>query len=173
MQRLKTCTPSHMETGLVPSCPLTRVRLREAKLKARDRLVFGVPVKRFPFAPGGELVCFVPGQVFGFVRWRGDGYGTQTWRIVVCEAADTGTEMTKIPGVEPAAALLLHAFGKTRVVRALNMIDGLKKQNELPDIAPEYWRHLHLCIEQNIEPDAYDANGFKALRMAQELRSGL
>ena len=89
VQRLKTRAPPQMETGPVPLCPLTSVRLREAKLKARDRLVFGVPVKRFPFAPGSELVCFVPGQVFGFLRWRGDGYGTQTWRIVVCEAAVT------------------------------------------------------------------------------------
>ncbi len=162
-----------MKPHTVPTHPLTRIRLREAKLKANDRLVFGAPVKRFPFAPGGELVCFVPGQVFGFVRWRGDGYGTQTWRIVVCEAADASAEMTKIPGVEPAAVLLLHAFGKTRVVRALTMIDALKKQHELPDIAPDYWRHLHLCIEQTIEPDAYDATGFKALRIAQEWRSGV
>ena len=89
VQRLKTRAPPQMETGPVPLCPLTSVRLREAKLKARDRLVVGAPVKRFPFAPGSELVCFVPGQVFGFLRWRGDGYGTQTWRIVVCEAAVT------------------------------------------------------------------------------------
>jgi hypothetical protein len=78
-----------METGPVPWRPLTRVRLREAKLKAHDRLVFGAPVKRFPFATGSELVSFVPAQVFGFGRWRGDGYDTQIWRIVVCEAAVT------------------------------------------------------------------------------------
>ncbi len=156
-----------------PAQSLTHIRLRQAKLRANDRLIFGAPLERFPYAPGGEFLCFEPGQIFGFVRWRGDGYGTQTWRIVVAEAAFPGARLTAIPGVEPGATLLLHAFGNTRVKRALTMIDTLKKQHELSGIASDYWRHLHLCFEQDIEPDPYDEIGFAALRMAKELRAGM
>ncbi|MEX1252178.1 MAG: DUF2840 domain-containing protein, partial [Hyphomonas sp.] len=166
------CTVHFMDTGSVPTQNLTLVRLRTAKLKANDRLVFGEPVARFPYSSGSELVSFVPGQIFGFVRWRGDGYGTQTWRIVVCEAAIPGSAVTAVPGILPGAMLLLHAFGKTRVMRALAIIHALKNQHDLRGVAPDYWRHVHLCIEQNVEPDPYDVAGFTALGIAKELRAG-
>lgn len=119
------------------------------------------------------MLHFSEGSVFGFIRWRGDGYGTQTWRVVVAEATRSGYEITTIPGVEPGAILLLHAFGKTRVHRALKTIEALNKEHALTSIDAAYWRYLHLAILQGVEPDPYDAEGFDALALARNLRAGM
>jgi hypothetical protein len=150
-----------------------QLRLMRLRRRGEDRLLFGQVLSRVPLSAGGDLLSFLPGLTFGFVRWRGDGYGTQTWRVVVAEAARSGDEITTIPGVEPGAILLFHAFGKTRVHRALTAIEALKKDHDLASIDATYWRHLHLAIQQDAAADPYDAAGFDALALARDFRSGV
>ncbi|MEL6663512.1 MAG: hypothetical protein AAFO57_05945 [Pseudomonadota bacterium] len=38
----------------------------------------------------------------------------------------------------------------------------------LHEIAPAYWRHVHLCVERNVRPDAYDKAAFR-LRAAARM----
>lgn len=151
----------------------THLRLLRTKRRGEDRLLFGRPQQRLPNATGGELLSFPTESIFAFVRWRGDGYGTQTWRIVVAQSGRAGDQITTIPGVEPGAILLLHAFGKTRVHRALKAIEALKKNQELASIDAAYWRHLHLAIQLDVAADSYDADGFDALALARDFRSGV
>jgi len=152
------------------SVPATGLRLRVVKNRANDRLLFGRPVVTYPLHEGGALHLFDAGQVFGFVRWRGDGYGTQTWRVVVARGLAVGEEGTAIPGLEPGGEVLLHAFGKVRAKRALRAIDGLSGKHVLHEIAPAYWRHVHLCVERNVTHDAYDEATFH-LRAAAGISS--
>jgi len=150
----------------VLSGPATGLRARVLKNRANDRLLFGRSVVTYPLHEGGALHLVDAGQVFGFVRWRGDGYGTQTWRVVVARGLAAGEEGSAIPGLEPGGEVLLHAFGKARAKRALGAIDVLSDKHVLQEIAPAYWRHLHLCVDRNIILDPYEEAAFQRSRHA-------
>ena len=80
-----------------------------------------------------------------------------------------GERLTRIPGVNPGADLLLHAFGKARAKRALRAIDGLAERHVLHEIAPAYWRHVHLQISQNLPFKPCDEEAFKRIENAQSV----
>lgn len=151
------------------SGPITRLSLLQAGKRGNDRLLFGRPTKSLRASEKPEELRFKPLQVFGFARWRGDQYGTQSWRVVVAQAGQPGERLTRIPSVTPGAHLLLHAFGKTRSKRALRMIDMLSEAHVLHEIAPAYWRHVHLQISKNEKPEPYDPKVFEALARARSV----
>ena len=151
------------------AAPITRLLLLRASVRRNDRLLLGRPNQSVRTSEKQEELRFNPSQVFGFVRWRGDQYGTQTWRVVVAQAGRPGERLTRIPGVNPGAHLLLHAFGKTRAKRALRVIDMLSEAHVLHEIAAAYWRHLHLQISKNKEPEPYDPKMFEALARARSV----
>jgi len=146
---------------------ITKLTLRKAGRHSNDRLLFGRPC-----ASSSDQIQFVelgfkPLQMFSFVRWRGDQYGTQTWRVIVAQAGHPRERLTRVPGVNPGAHLLLHAFGKARAKRALRVIDVLSEAHVLHEIAPAYWRHVHLQISENKEPEPYEPEVFEALVRAR------
>lgn len=151
------------------SGPITRLSLSRAGQRGNDRLLLGRSIQSVRVHEKREVLRFKPPQIFGFVRWRGDQYGTQTWRVVVAQAGFPGERLTRIPGISPGAHLLLHAFGKTRAKRALRVIDMLSEANVLHEIAPAYWRHVHLQISKNKEPEPYDPEMFEALARARSI----
>ena len=145
----------------------TRLLLHKSGKSVNDRLLFGRPVSSINHSNSAVQNVFCSGLIFGFVRWRGDGYGTQTWRVCVAKAGGPGEALTRIPGVDPGAHLLLHAFGKTRAKRALRAIDGLAERHVLHEIAPAYWRYVHLQNSQNLPLEPYDIEAFKRLDTAR------
>ena len=151
------------------SQPITRLLLLQAGVRGNDRLLFGRSKKSIRVSEKRSELRFKPLQIFGFVRWRGDQHGTQTWRVVVAQAGRPGERLTRIPGVNSGAHLLLHAFGKTRAKRALRVIDMLSKAHVLHEIAPAYWRHVHLQISKNKEPEPYEPKAFEALARARSV----
>lgn len=151
------------------SVPITRLLLLQAGKRGNDRLLFGRPTKSFRVSEEQEELRFKPLQMFGFVRWRGDQYGTQTWRVVVAQAGCPGEQLTRIPGVNPGAHSLLHAFGKIRAKRALRVIDLLSEAHVLHEIAPAYWRHVHLQVSKNEKPEPYEPKMFEALSRARSV----
>lgn len=159
-----------MKRSRTISVPATGLRLRVVKNCANDRLLFGRPAVTYGLNEGGALHLFDAGQVFGFVRWRGDGYGTQTWRVVVACGLKVGEDGTAVPGLEPGGEVLLHAFGKVRAKRALRALDVLSDGHVLHEIAPAYLRHVHLCVARNVRPDPYDEDAFR-LRAATWISS--
>ena len=157
-----------MDAG-INSGPITRLSLSRAGRRGNDRLLLGRPTLSVRVSENLEELRFNPSQVFGFVRWRGDQYGTQTWRVVVAQAGRPGERITRIPGVKPGAHLLLHAFGKTRAKRALRVIDMLSEAHVLHEIAPAYWRHIHSQISKNEKPEPHDPKVFEALARARSV----
>lgn len=143
--------------------------IRKSPRSHNHRLLFGSP----DATPKSRLINtahrFKQGHIFGYVRWRGDKYGTQTWRVVVAQAGSPEERLTRIPGIHPGAHLLLHAFGKARAKRALRVIDHLSEAHVLHEIAPAYWRHVHLRISRNLVPEPYDPDAFAALARAKEV----
>jgi hypothetical protein len=146
---------------------ISQISMTHEGRHANDRLLFGRPLKTAKLSSKNTLHSFEPDQIFGFVRWRGDKYGTQTWRVIVAQAGCAGERLTRIPGIQPGAHLLLHAFGKTRAKRALRVIDLLSEAHVLHEIAPSYWRHVHLQLSRNLEPEPYDPDAFAALARAK------
>ena len=157
-----------METATTSS-PITCLSLLKAGSRGNDRLLIGRPRTSAGASESHEEFRLKPLQVFGFVRWRGDQHGTQTWRVVVAQAGRPGERLTRIPGVSPGAHLLLHAYGKTKAKRALRVIDLLSEAHVLHEIAPAYWRHVHLQISKNKEPEPYDPEMFEALARARSI----
>ncbi len=131
---------------------LTAVIIAYRKNRLNNRLIFGAPIATVRRGWRRELAIFEPGQIFAYERWRADWYGTQDWRLFVCEAAEPGAT-TPAPGVIPGADLLLHTKGAVRTKRALAAIEMLKKRTPpLASIPPAHWRRLH----NDIESGAFD-----------------
>jgi hypothetical protein len=145
----------------------TSLTLTHKRLYGNDRLLFGLRYASSNDRSDVVDLTFSSTQTFGFVRWRGDEYGTQTWRVMVTQAGRPGERLTRIPGVSPGAHLLLHAFGKVRAKRALRAIDVLSDSHVLHEIAPAYWRHVHVQIARNKPFEPYDAQAFAAMSRAR------
>lgn len=146
---------------------ITKLTLRKTERHSNDRLLFGRPCASSSDQIEDDELSFKPLQLFSFVRWRADQYGSQTWRVVVAQAGHPGEQLTRIPGVKPGVSLLLHAFGKTKAKRALRVIDSLSEAHVLHEIDPAYWRHVHISISKNKEPELYDSKMFEALSRAR------
>jgi hypothetical protein len=149
------------------SATLTMLTLFSDGKTTNDRLLFGRATDQLNSHIKTNRHIFLTDKTFCFVRWRGDGYGTQTWRVVVAQAGLPGERLTRIPGVFPGAHLLLHAFGKTRAKRALRTIDILSDQHVLHDIPPAYWRHVNVQIARNKPIEPYDEAAFAAMARAR------
>ncbi len=149
---------------------ITALTLRVKGNKVNDRLHFGGSVSEVDQSRNKQVYTFEPSSIFSFVRWRGDEFGTQTWRVVVAQAGAPGERLTKIPGVEPGAHLLLHAYGKAGAKRALRAIEVLSDSFVLHEIEPAYWRHVHIQVARNLPLEPYDPEAFAALARAMSVR---
>ncbi len=69
-----------------------------------------------------------------------------------------------LPGIVPAANLLLHTKGATKTKRALKFLDDLEQEHTtLAPITPAYWRHVHNRLEIGSDPHPFSrsqANAF-------------
>lgn len=93
------------------------------------------------------LAYFAPGQVFGYIRWEANEYGTRSWRFWVLRAGRDGARLHRVPGVKPGAEILLDTRGKARVKRTFEAIDELRAAGFDPeDVAPSYFNLLHVRI---------------------------
>jgi len=161
------------QSGMVresSSSNITQLTLHIRGKTVNDRLLFGRSVDQSNAIKHTSIYHFETGQIFGFVRWRGDEFGTQTWRVVVAQAGRPGERMTRIPSVKPGAHLLLHAFGSPRAKRALRAIDVLVGTAVLHEVAPAYWRHVHLQVSKNLPIEPYDPEVFALLDVAKSVR---
>ncbi len=109
-----------------------------------DRLRFGKPVERLNLDKRRALALFEPGQVFGYLRWSANEFGTQIWRLLIAQAVGKRERIVRLEGVKPGASVLLHLNGATRVRLMLKRLDTLEAEGfALQDISPSYFRHLH------------------------------
>ena len=90
-----------------------------------------------------KIACFSESQIIGYSRWSGNKYGTQDWQIYVAKTGAFGP-LCRVPGIKPAAQILLSATGKSAVKRALTAIDTIEKQlsSGLETVPASYWLGL-------------------------------
>ena len=87
------------------------------------------------------VASFAPDAVFGYVRWRANGFGTELWRAYVLRSGAPGQALHTIPGVAPGADILVSISGANPVKRLLALIDEMKAAGLAPDAPPQaYWR---------------------------------
>lgn len=104
-----------------------------------------------------RVVMFGPGEVFAFVRWRAEAYGTVDSRIAVLRAVRQGEPFTTYPEVAPGAEILLDVHGWSRVRSVLDVIDAVEQAGTAPErVAPDYWRHVGARVSVGLPPRVYD-----------------
>lgn len=119
-------------------------------------LRFGAPETQQDLDRRRSLALFRPGQVFGYVRWRANEFGTQEWRFTIVRTSEPSLLLSRIPGVDPGGEVLLLAAGNTKVKRALLQVDVLEADGFDPaDVSPAYYRHVHNRITAGQPVRAY------------------
>lgn len=107
-------------------------------------LRFGDPIHAIDLDRRRSLAFFCPGQIFGYVRWSSNEYGTQEWHFVIVKAVKSPEKVNRIWGILPGAELLLSASGNAKVKRVLSQIDILENDGFDPsDVSPNFYRHVH------------------------------
>ncbi len=115
------------------------------------RLLFGSPVARKRINGKRYLLYFKSGSVLGYLRWRANEYGTQSWRCMVLRTGIVSSKITRLPGVLPGAEALFSSRGKTYSKRFLQALDGLKQHDHtLQSVLPAYWRQMQLRLHLNM-----------------------
>jgi len=143
--------PSHRRT-----IALTHVALIWIEKKIEHWLRFGRRAEEKILDRRRSVSSFVPGSVFGFVRWASIDYGTVVSRMDIVRAVGPGERFQTLPFVRPGGEILLRVDHWPKVERVLQAIDAIETLGIDPaDVAPSYWRHLHTRLAAGHEPRAY------------------
>ena len=94
---------------------------------ANHWLRFGAPDRLFDLDRRRTAGFFKPARLFGYVALA----GKRLWhpKMGFCGNSDRATGRPvglRLPAIKPGGAILLHATGKARVKRSLELIDGLE-----------------------------------------------
>lgn len=134
----------------------TRVDLLHLEGKIERWIRFGRHVDEEILDRRRRALWFAPGQVFAFVRWASNDYGTVVSRIDILRAAKPDEAVTTVPGVTPGGEVLLRISGWPKVERVLQAIDQVEALDVDPaDACPDHWRHLHNRIAAGETSRAY------------------
>ena len=130
-------------SGRPASAPLTRVALAYIEPRFKLYLRFGEPARTHQLDRWRRCAVFQPGAMFCRIRWQANDYGTIRWQLMVMQACTPLDAAQRIPGVQPAARLLLHAEGEDQVRAVLERIDATEALGIAPvGASPAYWRTL-------------------------------
>jgi uncharacterized protein DUF2840 len=102
------------------------------------------------------IVAFGPGEVFAFVRWASNDFGTVVSRIDILRAVHPGEPRSTVGFVRPGGDSLLRVFGWPTVECVLQAIDAIEALGIDPaDVATDHWRHIHNRLTAGAIPHAY------------------
>jgi len=103
-----------------------------------------------------RVVSFAPDNIFAFVRWASNGYGTVISRVDIVRAVAPGEAFSTLPFVRPGGDILLRITGWPKVERVLRAIDAMEAAGIDPiNAAPDHWRHIHNRLTAGEEPRQY------------------
>jgi hypothetical protein len=139
-----------------PSDALTHVELIWFEKRTEYWIRFGQQAGERIIDRRRRIVSFAPGQVFAFVRWASNNYGTVLSRIDILCAVHRGEPYQTLPSVQPGGDILLAITGWPKVERVLQIIDAIEAIGVDPvDVAPDHWRHVHNRIAVRQTPRKY------------------
>jgi len=119
-----------------------------------------------------RIVSFRSGQIFAFVRWASNLFGTILSRIDIVQTVAPGDAYSTLPFVRPGGELLLSIHGWPKVERVLQAIDAVEAAGVEPcDAAPDHWCHVHNRLIAGIEPRAYSVERHRTWLQRRELQA--
>lgn len=126
---------------------ITQVQIHFVKGLINHRLRFGQPTKVIKLDRYRRLATFPMHEIFGYIRWRANEYGTQDWRVYILKTQPNGL-VSQVPGILPAVKILVSAEGAASVKRALKAIDQCEEQAKdgLCSIPESYWARLNTSL---------------------------
>ncbi|GLR68678.1 hypothetical protein GCM10010909_33600 [Acidocella aquatica] len=123
---------------------LTMVELTWIEQRVERWIRFGRTVEDRISDRRRRMVGFAPGNIFAFVRWASNDYGTIVSRIDILRAVAPGESCSTVPYVQPGGEILLRLSGWPKVEAALRAIDDAERLGIAPqDASPEHWQHVH------------------------------
>ena len=134
---------------------LTRTEIEFYPEFANHWLRFGEPDHEFDLDRRRAVAFFKPAKLFGYVRWLANAYGTQSWQFAVILTGQPEDRISLFAGIRPGGHILLHATGKAKVKRSLELIDELEGAGFEPEnISHAYLRHAHnrVAVGQPVRP---------------------
>ncbi len=150
---------------------LTHVDLTFRPKKIEHWLRFGDPIERTVIDKRRSVASFKPDQVFAFIRWASNGYGTIISRLDIVRTIDRGESYQTLPFVRPGGEILLRVDSWERVDRVVKVIDAIEALGIYPpDVSPAYWRHVHNRLAANQEPRLYSRIQHKAWRLRSQVK---
>jgi len=135
---------------------LTHVELTWVEKRIEHWIRFGQHVEETIVSRHRRIVSFRAGDIFAFVRWASNDFGTVVSRIDILRAVAATEPLQTVPYIRPGGEILLRIDGWPKVERVLQAIDAMEAIGVDPcDAAPEHWRHLHSRLTVGHEPRAY------------------
>lgn len=155
--------PAHRNA---PEAHFTRVITRYLKGERNDWLLFGVP-QRTVKATGSrgaalKIYYFAPGARFALALWTRNAYGTVRWRCLIGEALGAHESGVTVPGVYPAARVLLQTRGAAASRLVLAWLKVLEAEGE----------DLLTCPRERFEAAHFRLLGSRADRLTARALSG-
>lgn len=164
--------PPSREPAPAGSCdPLTHVRLIWIEGRLEQWIRFGKVAGERIIDRRRRVVSFRAGDIFAFVRWRSNGFGTAQSRLDIVVPVMAGMAYSTVPGVDQGGEILLRLSGWPKVERALQAIDAVEACAVDPiDAAPDHWRHIHNRLTAGMVPRPYSAERHRAWLLRRELQ---
>jgi len=150
----------------------TRVELVHYEGRIEHWLRFGQYAEEEILDRRRRVLLFDTGQLFAFVRWASNDYGTAVSRIDILRACGDGEAATLIPGVMPGGEPLLRLSGWPKVERVLQAIDRVEALGiASEDACPDYWRHVGNRIAASLEPRPYTRERHRAWLLRRRIEA--
>ena len=117
-----------------------------------------------------RILRFAPGNIFAFVRWASNDFGTIVSRIDIVRAINRGEPYQTLPFVRPGGEILLRISGWPKVERVLQAIDAVEVLDiDAADAAPDHWRCLHNRLTAGEQPRTYSREQHRAWLLRRRL----
>ncbi|BBB98525.1 MULTISPECIES: DUF2840 domain-containing protein [Bradyrhizobium] len=148
----------------------TEVELLWLERRIENRIRFGRATHEKTLDRSRRLLSFAPGNIFAFVRWVSNDFGTVISRIDILRAVSPGAPYSTVPYVKPGGESLLRVSGWPKVERVLQLIDAVEALGVNPaDAAPDYWHHVHNRLSVNEKPRPYTQTRHQAWLRRQKV----
>jgi hypothetical protein len=152
--------------------PLTRVELTWLEGRIEHWIRFGRDCGETILDRRRRVLAFAPGNIFAFVRWASNDFGTIISRIDIVRAVAPDEAYQTLPFVRPGGDILLRLSGWPKVERVLKAIDAVEAIHIAPaDVAPDHWRHVHNRLLTGYEPRPYSRDQHRAWLLRRGLPS--
>lgn len=152
--------------------PLTHVTLVWQQGVREDWLRFGKPASERIVDRRTRIESYVPGQLFAFVRWASNDYGTVLSSLDIVRAVGRHEAYTTLPQIDPGGDILLSVRGWPKVRNVFALIDAIEEAGIDPcDVASDHWRHIHNRLAAGLQPRAYAPDRHRVWMRRRKLSS--